>query len=302
MSSKLQGMVWECDIQPLSRKSTLVRLADYSNDEGFCFPSVETIRRQIGAKSKNTVIAAIKALIEEDWLKKASRKIGGRDTSNAYYLNVEKIEAESRAFKSTRLKGAKINPPKFDPSKNDQSEFDHSKSESSNNDKLGVQNLQGEGAIIEPDPLIEPITDPSSKKTVGQLAAPADEQQPKMDYQSVIEAYHEILPEMAKVLELTTGRRDKLRSLWRKFDFTQDRWIAYLRYIAKHCRWMCENRADNASGRTWRKKNFDYLITERCYLSVKEDRANDLPKTGGQRDVNQTANVDYTIPDGWRGA
>ena len=22
----------------------------------------------------------------------------------------------------------------------------------------------------------------------------------------------------------------------------------------------------------------------------------------GQRDVNQTANVDYTIPDGWRGA
>ncbi|ERK18593.1 replication protein O [Pantoea sp. AS-PWVM4] len=122
-----------------------------------------------------------------------------------------------------------------------------------------------------------------------------------MDYQSVIEAYHEILPEMAKVLELTTGRRDKLRSLWRKFDFTQDRWIAYLRYIAKHCRWMCENRADNASGRTWRKKNFDYLITERCYLSVKEERANDLPKTGGQRDVNQTASVDYAHPDGWRG-
>lgn len=130
-------------------------------------------------------------------------------------------------------------------------------------------------------------------------ASPA---QPPLDYQSVLDAYHQIIPEMPRVAEFTDSRRDKLRTFWRKFDFTQERWMAYLRYIAKNCRWMCENRPDNASGRTWRKKNFDYLITERCYLAVKEERANDLPKAGGQRDITVIPSTDYAIPDGFRGA
>ncbi|MDU5780355.1 MAG: transcriptional regulator [Pantoea sp.] len=142
------------------------------------------------------------------------------------------------------------------------------------------------------------ITTEITTETVRQ-ASPA---QPPLDYQSVLGAYHQILPEMPPVADLTKGRRDKLRTFWRKFDFTQERWVAYLRYIAKNCRWMCENRADNASGRTWRKKNFDYLITERCYLAVKEDRANDLPKAGGQRDITAVPSADYAIPPGFRGA
>jgi len=136
--------------------------------------------------------------------------------------------------------------------------------------------------------------------TDGRQAAPA-QQRPQIDYQSVLSAYHEIIPEMPCVADFTDNRRDKLRTFWRKFDFTQERWEAYLRYIAKNCRWMCENRADNASGRTWRKKNFDYLITERCYLSVKEERANDIPKAGGQRDITVVPSADYAIPHGFRG-
>jgi hypothetical protein len=134
-------------------------------------------------------------------------------------------------------------------------------------------------------------------ETVRQ-ASPSQQQ---VDYQSVLTAYHEIIPEMPRVADFTDSRRDKLRTFWRKFDFTQERWVAYLRYIAKNCRWMCENRADITSGRTWRKKNFDYLITERCYLSVKEERANDLPKAGGQRDITVTPSADYVIPHGFRG-
>jgi len=54
--------------------------------------------------------------------------------------------------------------------------------------------------------------------------------------------------------------------------------MAYLRFIAKNCRWMLEDRPDSNTGKTWRKKNFDYLITEDCYIAVKEERVNDLPK------------------------
>ncbi|WP_414161466.1 hypothetical protein [Serratia sp. BNK-12] len=100
----------------------------------------------------------------------------------------------------------------------------------------------------------------------------------KIDYQVVLEAFHTTLPELPKVIKITDSRRKVLRKLWKEYDLTEEKWGAYLRYIAKKCRWMLEDRADTNTGKTWRKKDFDYLITEACYLSVKEERANDLPK------------------------
>ncbi|WP_042548439.1 hypothetical protein, partial [Yersinia aldovae] len=119
------------------------------------------------------------------------------------------------------------------------------------------------------------------KKTVGQSPAATDPQPVdslKIDYLEVLEAYHATLPEMPRVLDMTEDRRTKLYALWEKYDLSQGRWAAYLRYIAKNCRWMLEERPDPVSGKMWRRKSFDYLITEKCYLSVKELRANDLPK------------------------
>ncbi len=118
-------------------------------------------------------------------------------------------------------------------------------------------------------------------KPVGQLAEPADPQPDdslKIDYQAVLDVFHTTLPTMPKVLKITDGRRKVLRKLWKDYDLNQDKWGAYLRYIAKKCQWMLEDRPDPASGKTWRKKDFDYLITEACYLKVKEFRADDLPK------------------------
>lgn len=118
-------------------------------------------------------------------------------------------------------------------------------------------------------------------KPVGQSPSATDPQQVdylKIDYTQVLEKFHTTLPELAIVLKMTDGRRKALRNLWKSYDLNQEKWGAYLRYIAKHCRWMLEDRPDTASGKTWRKKDFDYLITEKCYLSVKEFRANDLPK------------------------
>lgn len=95
-----------------------------------------------------------------------------------------------------------------------------------------------------------------------------------MNYQVILDAYHEILPEMAEVRVLTDSRKKTIRNFWKKFKFNQDRWVAYLRYIAVHCRWMLEDRP-NGTGGFWKRKNLDYLITERCYVAVKEERAND---------------------------
>ncbi|MEL5710155.1 hypothetical protein [Serratia bockelmannii] len=135
----------------------------------------------------------------------------------------------------------------------------------------------------------------TEKKTVRQSAAPTDqspEDSLKIDYTAVLEAFHTTLPELPVVLKMTDGRRKGLRKLWKEYDLNQDKWGAYLRYIAKKCRWMLEDRADTHTGKTWRKKDFDYLITEACYLSVKEERANDRPKV--QRLDNAARDEAYT--------
>lgn len=104
----------------------------------------------------------------------------------------------------------------------------------------------------------------------------------KIDYDEVLRIFRTTLPELPDVLKMTDGRRKALRKLWKDYEMDMERWGAYLRYISKKCRWMLEDRPDTNSGKTWRKKDFDYLITEKCYLKVKEERADDLPKVQRQ--------------------
>ena len=132
----------------------------------------------------------------------------------------------------------------------------------------------------ETNPQFDPteITTESTTENTNGTSGRADEPNPsskiKLDYGSILEAYHCILPDMPSVKVMTDARKRMLRNFWLKFKFNQERWENYLSYIANHCRWMTEDR-DNGRGGLWRRKNLDYLITERCYVAVKEERAND---------------------------
>ncbi|EGM7907813.1 helix-turn-helix domain-containing protein, partial [Escherichia coli] len=135
MSSKLHGLVWEgCAFTGmiLSRVAVMARLADYSNDEGVSWPAIETIRRQIGARSESTVKSAIAELAKEGWLTKEERKVGGRNVSNIYRLNVEKLEAAAAAARESYKPKRKISPAKNDPLTVDPSNIDPSTVDPSN--------------------------------------------------------------------------------------------------------------------------------------------------------------------------
>jgi hypothetical protein len=121
--------------------------------------------------------------------------------------------------------------------------------------------------ITTPDGVDESDTSDSS----GQVS---DKKPDKMNYQAAIDAYHEILPAMSAVVVMTDKRKRAIRCFWKKFDFNQTKWEAYLGYISNNCQWMTEDRP-NGKGGYWKAKNLDYLVTERCYVSVKEMRAND---------------------------
>lgn len=127
---------------------------------------------------------------------------------------------------------------------------------------------------FDPTEITTYITTDITEGTSGEPDDKKSSSKIKLNYENIINSYHDILSDMPAIKVMTDERKRKLRNFWIKFKFNQERWENYLSYIASNCRWMMEDR-DNGRGGTWRRKNLDYLITERCYVAVKEERAND---------------------------
>ncbi len=163
MSTKLTGYVWDgcaASGMKLSSVAIMARLADFSNDEGVCWPSIETIARQIGA-GMSTVRTAIARLEAEGWLTRKARRQGNRNASNVYQLNVAKLQAAAFSQLSDS------DPSKSDASKSDPSKFDASKS----GKKAGFHPSESGG-----DPSVKSKHDPSDKKPSRPDASQPDTQ------------------------------------------------------------------------------------------------------------------------------
>ncbi|EKN6372941.1 GntR family transcriptional regulator [Yersinia enterocolitica] len=153
MSVKLSSYVWDgCAAagMKISKVAIMARLADFSNDEGVCWPSVTTIARQIGA-GESTVRTALAELETDGWLSKKARRAGNRNASNVYQLNVAKLKAAAHASES-------------DTSKSDGSKSDGSKSDGSKSGNNGTFDPPESGG----DPSVKSTPDPSSKKPTCQ--------------------------------------------------------------------------------------------------------------------------------------
>lgn len=104
--------------------------------------------------------------------------------------------------------------------------------------------------------------------------SPCDE--PQTSVRSIFEMmasrYMELIPEMPSVdMEANAkNRMTKAANFYKRYKFTPERWSNYLMAV-RGCSWMMSDRP-GSDGKTWRKKNFDFLITEKCYLGVREDR------------------------------
>jgi uncharacterized phage protein (TIGR02220 family) len=159
MSTKLQSYVWDgCAAAGLkiSAVAIMARLADFSSDEGLCWPSVATIARQLGA-GESTVRTTLGKLEADGWVSSTQRRKGNRNTSNMYQLNIAKLRAAAEASDS-------------DTSKSDTSNSDRSKSDASkSNTNTGFHPPESGG-----DPLVNSKQDPSDIKTLCQPAAQTD--------------------------------------------------------------------------------------------------------------------------------
>ncbi|WP_413510362.1 conserved phage C-terminal domain-containing protein [Serratia liquefaciens] len=164
MSVKVSSYVWDgCAAHGVKGTKLLVmlRLADFSNDEGICYPGIEKIAREIGA-GRSTVTTAIGELESDGWLTRKERRRGQRNDSNIYTLNVPKLKAAALSVESHR--------PVSDTSESDHSKSDMSGSERSENMKKGSSHPPESGG----DPSVNSKQDPSVIKPTCQPAAQTD--------------------------------------------------------------------------------------------------------------------------------
>ncbi|WP_241575129.1 conserved phage C-terminal domain-containing protein [Rosenbergiella nectarea] len=162
MSVKLSSYVWDgCASagMKLTSVAIMARLADFSNDDGVCWPSTETIARQLGA-GESTIRSAIGKLEQEGWLTRQQRRSGNRNASNIYRLNVAKLRKAALSHESDS-----------DPSKSDASKFDGSKSDASESSKKQEFHPPESGG----DPSVTSKQEPSVKsKPLCQVAGQPD--------------------------------------------------------------------------------------------------------------------------------
>jgi len=114
----------------------------------------------------------------------------------------------------------------------------------------------------------------------------SEPKKPSLSCEQVVEVYHRVLPEAQGIRILTDKRRNLIRSFWQKANkitrqldghsFTLADWESYLSYIASNCRWMLENRPDQRTGKTWRRKSLEYFLNVDVYAKTREGACDDL--------------------------
>jgi len=90
-----QAMAWAVSQKlPTKEKFVLIMMANYADEDGKCWPSMNRLCEDTGMK-KDSVIRAIKALEEIGLAEVERRKIEGVNLPNIYHLNLRGVVAHS---------------------------------------------------------------------------------------------------------------------------------------------------------------------------------------------------------------
>ncbi|WP_208952131.1 DNA replication protein [Rahnella sp. ChDrAdgB13] len=111
-------------------------------------------------------------------------------------------------------------------------------------------------------------------------------QRQKISCEEVWQCLKDEVPEARGWRTLTDERRNLIRTFWTKANkiardldggqpLTIEGFRGYLQYISRSCRWMLEDRPDQRTGITWRKKKFDDFLKAKLYIEVREGDKDD---------------------------
>lgn len=286
MSTKLQGYVWDvCAAagMKLTSVAIMARLADYSNDEGVCWPSIETIARQLGA-GESTVRTAIGKLEQDGWLSRQQRRKGNRNASNVYQLNVAKLQTAAFSHLS-----------ESDTSKSDGSNSDASKSDASKSGKNGGFHPSESGG----DPSVNSTTDPSDNKNPScQVAAQPDREIVLTDL--AIEVLTHLNQVSGSRFQKSRSSLENIRARLREGYSVSD---LKLVIDLKHEHWH-ENDKQYQYMRPetlFRPSKFEGYLQSATRWEAKGRPSRETWDKTRERDINVMSTPDTSIPAGFRG-
>ncbi|EKW0743718.1 conserved phage C-terminal domain-containing protein [Citrobacter freundii] len=282
MSTKLTGYVWDgcaASGMKLSSVAIMARLADFSSDEGVCWPSIETISRQLGA-GPSTIRTAIAKLEKDGWLTRTQRRNGNRNASNVYRLNVAKLQAAAFSQLSDS-----------DTSKSDASKFDASKADPSKSGKNGGFDPSESGG----DPSVKSKQDPQVTSKPSCPVAPQPDPEVVITDQA---------RQVLSYLNQTTGSRyqvcstslENIRARLRE-QFTVDDLCLVVDY--KNADWRDSEQAQYLRPATlFIPKNFPGYLQSATKWSAagRPERVNGKWATNSASRAN-FQNVDYSLPE-----
>lgn len=286
MSTKLTGYVWDgcaASGMKLSSVAIMARLADFSSDEGVCWPSIETIARQLGA-GVSTVRTAIAKLETDGWLTRKARRQGNRNASNVYHLNVKKLQAAAFSHLS-----------ESDASKSDASKFDGSKSAPSNSGKSGGFDPAESGG----DPSVKSKPEPQvTTKTPCPVAGQPDPEVEITD-QAIVVLTHLNLISGSRYQKSKTSLENIRARLREGYSVADLQLVIDL----KHEHWTGNDeqyqymRPETLFG----PKKFEGYLSSAARWEKKGRPARNTWNKTGERDVNAISQPNDTIPPGFRG-
>jgi hypothetical protein len=114
MSIDLMSAVWQRGPHETVQRFVLLALANYADQDGYCWPSYNTLAERC-AISRSTAIRAVKALEEDGWIRRQARQAAnGQAGTNGYFVNMERlgmVAERDRGSSTVTLGGVTAPPP-----------------------------------------------------------------------------------------------------------------------------------------------------------------------------------------------
>lgn len=198
------SMVWESYPAGGSEILALLALADWSDDQGLCFPSIAAIASKTRL-SRSQAQRVVHGLIESGFVAVEGNAGGGAPgATRRYRIQLDRLTGSVSATGSANATGSV-----------DAADGSHPCGET--------------GSTHATQTVIEPsiTTRESGKPAPAGIADPCP-------HQEIIAAYHRLLPMGRQVREWTPARASTLRSRWREKSSRQslDWWERFFAYVA----------------------------------------------------------------------
>lgn len=127
---------------------------------------------------------------------------------------------------------------------------------------------------------------PKGSKYVAPADESSDRKVTKLSCEEVWSALKECVPDARGWEAITPKRRQLIQKFWREAKpiakqlgdaepFGMESFRKYLEYLHTSCRWMFESRPDQKTGKTWQKRNYEFILNAELYAQVREGERDD---------------------------